>query len=424
MIAAMGLHLDDADHSMLAGEQGDALRIAMRIVSGVGEATGAAHLIDITRAHIDGCLYHGQAGLRFAELLARGDGHVRVPTTLNVSALDLLHPGLVLLEEPARSEARRQMAAYEEMGCLPTWTCAPYQLPDRPAFGEQICWAESNAIVFANSVLGARTERYGDFMDICAALTGRVPASGLHLDENRLATTLFRLRGFRDSAFAEEAFYALLGHVVGGRTGIDVPAIDGLPPDATDDQLKAFGAAAASSGAVALAHIVGVTPEAPTLADAFGAREPSRTIELTPEDLREAAAELTTMGEGPLTAVSLGTPHLSITGFERLVAFLAGRRVHPDVALYVSTGRDVLADAAARGWVSVLENAGAQLVVDTCTYITPILRGGGLAMTDSAKWAWYAPANLGVEVAFGTMAECVESALSGRVVRDHGWLDG
>jgi predicted aconitase len=316
------------------------------------------------------------------------------------------------------------MAAYEQMGCLPTWTCAPYQLPDRPAFGEQICWAESNAIVFANTVLGARTDRYGDFIDICAAITGRVPAAGLHLDENRLAAAVFHLRGFRDRAFEEEAFFALLGHVVGRRAGSDVPAIVGLPAGVTEDQLKAFGAAAASSGSVALAHLVGVTPEAPTLADALGGRAPSRSLDVTPDDLRGAAVELSTAAEGPLRTVSVGTPHMSLAGFQRLAALLHGRRVHADVALYVSTGRDILAEVKARGWLPGLEESGVQLVVDTCTYITPILRNRGVAMTDSAKWAWYAPGNIGVDVAFGTMTECVESAVAGEVVSDLAWLGG
>ncbi|CAN5728214.1 aconitase X catalytic domain-containing protein [soil metagenome] len=422
----MAVRLDDRDREMLAGGQGGATALAMRIVVAMAEAAGAQRLIDITGAHIDGCLYHGPVGLRFAERLAADGASVHVPATLNVSALDLLHPDSVRLEEPARSEARRQMAAYESMGCRPTWTCAPYQLPDRPAFGEHICWAESNAIVFANSVLGARTDRYGDFMDICAAITGRVPEAGLHLDVHRLGTVVFRLSGFRQRAKEEEAFWALLGLVVGARTGNGVPVIDGAPEDVSEDHLKALGAGAASSGSVALVHVVGSTPEAPTLADALGGRSPARTIEVGPADLRAAAAELSDAGiGGALRAVNVGTPHLSLAGFEHLTWLLAGTRIHPDVTLYVSTGRDVLRAVEERGWLPVYRAPGIRLVVDTCTYITPILAPGeSLAMTDSAKWAWYAPGNLGVKAVFGTMEDCVRSAAAGRVIRDFGWLDG
>ena len=166
------------------------------------------------------------------------------------------------------------MRHYVEMGCRETWTCAPYQLVERPGFGEQIAWAESNAIVFANSVLGARTERYGDFIDICAAITGLVPEFGLHTDEGRLATVVIEVRGVPDATRGRDTFFALLGHVVGRQVGTSVPVIDGIDR-ATEDQLKALGAAAASSGAVAMFHMVGVTPEASTRRDALGGRLPS-----------------------------------------------------------------------------------------------------------------------------------------------------
>jgi predicted aconitase len=421
----VGLRLDDRDREMLAGELGPATALAMRIVIAMAEAAGAERLIDITGAHIDGCLYHGPVGLGFAERLAADEAQVRVPTTLNVSALDLLHPDRVRLAEPARSEARRQMAAYESMGCRPTWTCAPYQLLERPVFGEHVCWAESNAIVFANTVLGARTDRYGDFMDICAAITGRVPAVGLHLDENRLGSVVFRLSGISEGAPGHEAFWALLGHVVGARSGNEVPVIVGAREGVPEDHLKALGAGAASSGSVALIHVVGTTPEAPTRRDALGGRPPLRTIDIGPADLRDAAAELTGADvSGALRAVSVGTPHLSLAGFERLTPMLAATRIHPDVTFYVSTGRDVLREVEAQGWLAVYRAAGIRLVVDTCTYITPVLGPEEtLVMTDSAKWAWYAPGNLGISTVFGTLEDCVRSAAAGRVIRDFGWLD-
>ena len=410
---------------MLAGDRGPAVRLAMQVIVAMGNVAQAKRLIPVESAHIDSCLYHGSVGLDFAERLAADGGKVVVPTTLNVSSLDLLHPELVRLPADERDRARRQMDAYVAMGCAPTWTCAPYQLPDRPAFGKHIAWAESNAIVFANSALGARTGRYGDFMDICAALTGRVPLAGLHLDEERRARIVLRLDRFAPEAFAVDEFYALLGHLVGKLAGSRVAAVAGVPPGVTEDQLKALGAAAASSGAVALVHVVGVTPEAPTLEAcvAAGAEE----FSLTPDDFRSAWRELSTAGDGAdLAAVSLGTPHLSLAEFEQLAPRV--ERIGPSrVPLYVSTGRAVLAQAEARGLADAVRSAGARLVVDTCTYITPILEvpRGSVVMTNSAKWAWYAPANLGVDVAFGTMDDCVASAAAGRVVRSRpGWLDG
>jgi predicted aconitase len=413
----VGVSLSDSDRALLAGEAGEAPRIALQIVAEMAEIAGAERLIDVTCAHVDGGLYHGRAGLDWAERLANAGGRVVVPTTLNVSSLDLLHPELYRGSAETRAASRRLMECYVKMGCRPTWTCAPYQLPGRPGYGEQIAWAESNAIVFANSVLGARTERYGDFIDVCAALTGRVPDAGLHRDEGRRAQILFRLGDVPGRLMDHDVFYPVIGHLVGTEAGTKVPVIDGLPSDTSEDRLKAIGAAAASSGAVALFHAVGVTPEAPTLEAALHGRAPESTIDVTLDRLRRAHSSLSTVtAEERIDAVSLGTPHYSVTEFERLIELLNGR--HPAVELYVSTSRFVLDEIARRGWLEILRRAGVRVVVDTCTYVTPILETTGVVMTDSAKWAYYAPGNIGVEVVFGSTTECVRSAETGRVWRD------
>src|SRR5512137_575008 len=191
----MTLSLTDQDQAMRRGEQGPATKMAMSILVRMAEVAGAKELLDITGAHIDSTVYIGDAGLEFAERLAGLGAKVAVPTTLNVSGIDEHHwQEWAVTPEWAR-QAHRQMVAYQNMGTIPTWTCAPYQTEMRPAFGQQIAWGESNAIVFANSVLGARTERYPDLFDICCAITGRVPAIGLHLTENRAGKLLLRLVG-------------------------------------------------------------------------------------------------------------------------------------------------------------------------------------------------------------------------------------
>src|SRR6266498_4579720 len=162
MRAMTQIELSAADQAMIDGNYGEAARFAMRMVLGQAEVVGAARLIDVTSAHIDGCLYHGQVSIDFADRLIAAGATVRIPSTLNVSALDLLHPDLYRGDPETAREARRLMDLYVQMGCRPTWTCAPYQLADRPQQGEHVAWAESNAIVFANSVLGARTNRYGE----------------------------------------------------------------------------------------------------------------------------------------------------------------------------------------------------------------------------------------------------------------------
>jgi predicted aconitase len=208
--------------------------------------------------------------------------------------------------------------------------------------------------------------------------------------------------------------------------GSRVVAIMGLPSGISEDRLKAIGAAAASSGSVGMFHAVGSTPEAPDLESALGGREPGRTITIGPDQLRQARDDLTTAAGDHIGAVSLGAPHYSVAEFERLVELLGEQRTHPDISVYVNTGRDVLAEIAERGWPDLLAAAGVQIVTDTCTYITPIMNPGvGTVMTDSAKWAYYAPGNIGVDVIFGSVEDCVASAVAGRALRDEaGWSDG
>jgi predicted aconitase len=411
----MAIELTRHDREMLDGGRGEAAALAMRIVVEMARVWQAERLIDVTSAHVDSCLYHGRAGLDFAEKLLSGGARVVVPTTLNVSSLDLLHPDLIRLDADTASRARRLMDTYVAMGCRPTWTCAPYQLEQRPAFGEHVAWAESNAIVFANSVLGARTNRYGDFIDICAAITGRVPEAGLHVDEHRRGRIVFRLANdIPDRLLHDEVTPTCVGHIVGKDSGTDVPVIVGLPLDTSEDRLKALGAAAASSGAVAMFHAVGITPEAATLQVAMGGDEPEREIVVTVDRLRAARDELTTVEGGPVAAVSVGTPHLSLDEIDRLSALV--QRHTPTVPFYANTGRDV---AAETGALATLADSGVTIVTDTCTYITPILHDlDGPVMTNSAKWAWYAPSNLGFDVVFGSLDECVRSASLGRVWRD------
>jgi predicted aconitase len=393
----------------------------MRLVVRAAEVTGATELIDVTGAHVDSCLYHGEATLDFVQRLVDGRARVRVPTTLNVGALDLLHPELYRGDRRIAERGRLLMDRYRSLGARPTFTCAPYQLADtRPALGEQVAWGESNAIAFCNSVLGARTNRYGDFIDVAAAITGRVPHAGLHRTEARRATLVLRLADDVPAALRDaDALFPVLGIVLGRRAGSAVAALDGLGPGQSEDRLKALGAAAASSGSVAMFHVVGSTPEAATLDAALQHHRPSIVELVRLSDLREARDELTTAAGDRLSAVSLGTPHASLAELERYAAMLGGRRVHRDVEMLVSTGRDTLAAAARSGISERLREAGVQLLVDTCSYIAPILKPSeGATMTDSAKWAYYAPGNVGARVVLGSTAECIRSAVAGRVIRD------
>jgi len=411
-------HLEPRDQALLAGESGPAAALAMRVIVRMAHVFGAESLLDISRAHIDSTIYIGEANLEFAERLADGGGRVVVPTTLNVGGLD--EQGWREWSVPPDwvEKARRQMAAYTRMGCLPTWTCAPYQTEHAPRFGEQIAWGESNAIVFANSVIGARTERYPDLLDICAALTGRVPAYGLHLDRNRRGEVRMRLSDLPRRLQEDDTFWPVLGHLVGKVAGDRIPVIVGLEHRPTEDQLKALGAAAASSGNVGLFHLVGVTPEAPTEAEAFGDRPPQESVVVDLARLRAAWRDLTTADDDALDLVVLGSPHFSLAEFRRLAELLPGGR-KARVRFLVTTSRAVAHLARRAGLLDPLEAFGGRVAVDTCILASPMLPADvRRLMTNSGKYAYYAPGLLGAQVVFGSLEDCVRSAIEGRVVRD------
>jgi len=413
----MTLALTAEERAMAEGARGAGTAMAMRIVAEAARLIGAGQLVPIASAHIDGALWHGDSGTLFAERLVAGGARVGVESTLNVGALDLTGCSRQRLAEPQRSMARRMMTAYRELGCTESWTCAPYQAGHRPAVGSDVAWGESNAVVFCNSVLGARTNRYGDFLDIACAIVGRAPFSGLHRPENRVARFVFDLSALPLSFLASDHAWPILGTLYGTLAGDAVGVVDGVRVAVDEDRLKAFGAAAASSGAVGLFHVAGVTPEAPTLAAALGGLPPAETIAVTPAMVAAARKRLSTAADADrIDAVAIGSPHLSVAELGELHRLIAGRRLA--VPLYACTGRHGLAAAEAEGWRVPLEAAGVVLVIDTCVVVTPILasRAGGVLMTNSGKFAHYAPGNTGYAVIYGGLPDCVESAVTGRPV--------
>jgi cis-L-3-hydroxyproline dehydratase len=381
------LTLTDEEQSLIAGEDGDAVALAMRILVRMAPLYGANSLLPVTRAHIDGCIYEGDAGLEFAERLARLGGKVRVPTSLNVISMDR-ERWRELGQAPEYAEkARRLGQAYVDMGARPTFTCVPYQTDSRPAFGEQIAWSESNAVAFANSIIGARTNRYGDYLDISCALTGRVPAAGLHLDQNRLGQVLLQLPNLPSGMVDRDDFYPVLGYLIGKLVDDEIAVVEGFDACTTEDQLKSLAAATATSGSVALFHLVGITPEAETTRIAFGGLEPGKRIAITMDDLRDARADLTTSHSSELDVVGFGSPHCSLDECRRLARLMAGARANDNVEVFITTSLAV----------------------------RQLLDRNGVLMTNSAKYAHYAPGLIGVQSVYATTEDCVASAIAGRV---------
>lgn len=407
------LELTEHDRALLDGQHGKAAQVAMQIVLRMAELQGARRLVDVTQAHIDGCIYTGPASLRFAEQLVQWGANVRVPTTLNSISVDQRR-WRELGIDPALGEPASALGdAYMAMGAQLSFTCAPYLLDSAPKAGEQIVWAESNAVVYANSVLGARTLKYPDYLDICIALTGRAPLIGCHLDAQRKARLQVEVPALGE---LDDAFYPLLGYHIGALAGSRIPLVRGLENRKPSlDDLKAFGAAFATTSAAPLFHIAGITPEAIDPAQVLegDVALPVETIRL--KDLLVSWRELNSARDSRVDVVSLGNPHFSLSEFAHLARLCLGRHKHPDVVLAITCGRAVLEQAREAGHIAVIEAFGATLVTDTCWCMLgePVIPPGATTlMTNSGKYAHYAPGLVGRKVHFASLAECVDTACS------------
>ena len=412
------MRLTDEEKSILDGKRGEAARVALSVLVDLGDLFGAEELMPVSQVHIDATLYMVDAGLEFGEQMVDWGGQVAVPTSLNPSAIDLQRWEALRVPPEILSKHKRLEAAYLNLRATPTWTCAPYQHGIVPRFGEQIAWGESNAIAFANSIIGARTNRYADLMDICAAVIGKVPKFGLHLAENRKADILIELRDFDGSMFADDSIYPLIGYLFGDLVGDRIAALTGIPPNVKIDSLKGFCAAAASSGAVGLCHLVGITPEAQTLEMCLGGRKPQQVLGITPAEVRAAEERLRTVKNNAVDLVVTGCPHYSTAEFIRLVNLLQNKKIHDSIVFWVFTNRTVYAWIKNNGMLTELLDRGVMIFTDGCPLQYPRERWQfNAAMSDSAKFTNYCFSQSGLGAVYASVEDCVETAVRGKICR-------
>ena len=411
------LQLTGTERAMLVGEAGPGVQKAMEIVVALGRIYGAADLVPVGSVQVSGVSYKnlGEAGLAFLEAWAAQGARVRVPATLNPAGMDLIAWRELGFSDAFAGRQQAVVDAYERLGVRPICTCAPYLVGHVPTLGQHLAWAESSAVSFANSVLGARTNREGGPSALAAAIVGRTARYGLHLDKNRRATTLVRV----ECAVSSEADLGALGYLVGRRIGNGVPYFRGLDLDTVHssgeasgnaphaDRLRTLGAAMAASGAVALYHVEAVTPES-----LVGGMLPPGVEEVVVDDLAPGYAALDGAAE-EVDLVSIGCPHASLAEIGSVASHVAGRRLK--AALWVTTARATRRAAEAAGLVAIIEAAGGRVVADTCMVVAPVAELGFRTLaTNSAKMAFYTPSHSGLAVRFGSMEQCLEAAVGGR----------
>ncbi|MBA7560801.1 hypothetical protein ES708_02432 [subsurface metagenome] len=409
------MRLTKEENEMLEGKHGYPVQKSMEILVGLGECYDAKKMIPIASAHLIVGLYMGKAGALFVEEMANKGGEFVVFTDNNQGSIDpCLWKDLGFSEEFARKE----MAIINtcvRMGVFLSNTCAPYLIGNVPRMGEHIAWSESSAVVFANSVLGARTNREGGPSSLAAALTGRVPEYGYHLDQNRYGN----LKILVTARLKDSHDYGTLGYFIGRVAEDKVPVLTGIPPSVSGDELKQLGAAAATSGSVALYHAVGVTPEAPTEEAAFGPKKAKdwQTVEFSEKELRETEELLSKATSREVDLVVFGCPHASIGEIRGIARLLSGKKLKSGVELWILTSRMVRTYAEKMGYLNIIETARARIVCETCPADMPsgFLKecGHKTAATNSAKMSYYIITAQDILSYFGSTERCVEAATSG-----------
>jgi len=396
------MNLTRQEEAMLDGEEGYAVRKSMEILVALGEIFGAESLIKVGSVQVAGVSYHnlGDAGLEFLNELAK-DGKVRVLTTLNPAGMDLENwRELGISEEFARKQ-NQVIEAFERMGILISCTCTPYLIGNLPRYGEHVAWSESSAVTFANSVIGAKTNREGGPSALAAAFVGKTPCYGLHLDENRLPDTHVEVK----ADLAKLSDWGALGYAIGKKAENKIAYITGIK-EADVDELKSFCASVVTYGAKPLFYIKGITPASETV------QSPKDTVTIEQSDIKNAYDNINDQ-VGDIDFVCVGCPHCSIKEIQEIASLIKGKQVNENTELWVATSRSAKQLADKRGYTQIIEAAGGKFACDTCMAVAPLKGRFKALATTSAKGCFYSRQNL-MKTKMGSLEECVDAAVTGK----------
>jgi predicted aconitase len=398
----ISLYLTEKEKEMLNGEEGYATKKAMQILVALGDIYGAERLIKVGSVQVAGVSYHnlGDAGLEFLNELAE-DGRVKVLTTLNPAGMDLENWQQLGISEEFAEKQNMVIEAFEKMGILVSCSCTPYLIGNLPRYGEHVAWSESSAVTFANSVIGAKTNREGGPSALAAALIGKTPCYGLHLDENRIPDIHVIVKAH----FTKFSDWGALGYSVGKKAENKIPYITGIK-DAEVDELKAFCASVVTYGAKPLFYMQGITPGSEKY------QSPKDTVTIEDRDIQEAYKHINDEVTD-IDFVCVGCPHCSIKEIADISRLLEGKTVSPSTEFWVATSRFAKQLADKRGYTKVIESAGGKFACDTCMAVAPLKGRFKSVATTSAKGCYYSRHNK-MLTKMGSLEECVEAAVTGK----------
>jgi predicted aconitase len=395
------MNLTAEEQDMLNGKYGKAAKKSMEILTTLGDIFDAEYMVDVYGVQIAGVSYAnlGEAGLEFLSEMAE-DGKVRVLTTLNPAGMDRENWKALGIDKEFAKNQNRAIDAFAKMGIITTCSCTPYLIGNAPHFGQHLSWAESSAVCYANSVIGARTNREGGPSALASALTGKTPNYGYHLNENRHGEVLINVK----TPVKGTDEFGVLGKIIGdklGELGKKIPYITGID-SATVEELKSFCASVATYGGVALFHMEGITPEYNTYP-----KPSDLSIDIDQEVLEKTRSELIDE-EIEIDFVSIGCPHASIHEIAKIANLLKGKKVNKE--FWITTARPTKKIADQAGYSKIIENAGAKFAADTCCVVAPIKGRFKGIMVDSAKACYYGRAKNQFKVKIATIEECIKEA--------------
>jgi predicted aconitase len=399
------MELTKQEQAMLNGKEGYAVRKSMEILVALGEIFGAKSLIDVGSVQVAGVSYHnlGDAGLEFLDTLAK-DGKVKVLTTLNPAGMDLENWRQLGISPEFAEKQNLVIDAFQRMGILVSCTCTPYLIGNLPLYGEHVAWSESSAVTFANSVLGARTNREGGPSALAAAFVGKTPCYGLHLDENRVPDVHVQVK----TELTKLSDWGALGYAIGKKAENKIPYITGIKKAELDD-LKSFCASTVTYGTKPLFYIKSITPGADLQT------QPKETVTIEACDIKNAYDNINDQ-VSDIDFVCVGCPHCSIKEIQEIADLLKGKTVKAGMELWVATSRTTKQLADKRGYTEAIEAAGGKFACDTCMAVAPLKGRFKALATTSAKGCFYSRQNL-MKTRMGSMKECVEAAVTGK------WID-